>query len=383
MAKNHIATSIECERIWSSFTANLPKHVKLSRFVRLDPELGVDVPQLDEVAHMERLRRSARQQLQQDVRVKTLAVQLVAALFYWETFRQATVTEGGKVALEGRILCRFPPGSPEMAELGSFLLRASSEKSHLQFVVKDQDRIADLEGSYPLTDGMIMCMINDRRFEMHLSIRVPPRPALTEILLSMSLKNSFPISGFPRSLPTNDERTGANRNAVPSSNRWAGGSLRSRQNRTAWTTPDLDSDNRLNADIISEYANPTRGLKYNSHLFGPKLQQKASQYSLGSPEGIPLMRSTPLIREAFRALWRPARRSGNPNSSVEFGTDNSAVELDAESTNIEEDDSERAVYHRWISSLSSQDSRTVGPLAVIQSSPAELQGNHMLPVELP
>ena len=375
MAKNHIATSIECERIWADFTANLPKSVKLSRFVRLDPELGVDVPQLDEVNRMEPLQRSARQQFQRDSRVKTLAFQLIATLFYWETFKQAAGPENGEVALEGRILCRLPPGSLEMTELGKFLSRSLAENSRLHFVVKEQDRIARADGAYALTNDIVTSMIDDGRFEMHLSIRAAPRPALTEILLFFSQKDSFPISGFPRSLPTNDERPAVSRHAVPSSNRWAGGSLRSKQSRTAWTTPDLDSDSRLRAADISEYANPNRGLKYTSHAIGPGLQQKSSQYSLGGSESASAGRSTPLLREAFRALLSPSWRSRRPNSPA-------AEELEDSGPYAEEDNSERAVTQRWISSLSGQDAKGGGLPPVVQSAPAELHGNHMMPVEL-
>ncbi|KAL9097592.1 MAG: hypothetical protein Q9165_000488 [Trypethelium subeluteriae] len=383
MLKNHMATSIQCERIWTDFTVHLPKHIKLSRFVRLDPELGIDVPQLDEVDHMERLQRSVRQQFQQDTRLKALALRLVATLFYWETFKQLGEPEGGACVIEGRILCRLPPGSFEMTELGKLLHKSSTKQSQLQFIVNEQNRTAKLDQAYPLTKDVIESMIHAGRFEMHLLVRVSSGMAQTEISLFFSKKDWFPISGFPRPLVMDKERPAVNRHAVPSSNRWAGGSLRSKQTRTDWTPPDLNDSHHLRSDVISEYANPTRGLQYNRYGMNTFLRHRASPEPGSHSEDSGPRRGPPLIREAFRALLRPVARPSKVDGSPFY-----FAELESNQPHDMQDNTENAIYRRYISSLSTQSADSIrsdssNPHYMAQTSPAELFGNDTMPVELP
>jgi hypothetical protein len=80
-----MATSIECERMWGGYLDQLPKSVKSTRFVRINPELPEDVPTLDDVEKMIPLQEAAEYWLQhQATKVKRVALQLIATCFYFE-----------------------------------------------------------------------------------------------------------------------------------------------------------------------------------------------------------------------------------------------------------------------------------------------------------
>lgn len=365
MVRNHMATSITCERIWTDFITTLPKNVKSSRFVRIDPELGVDVPQLDEVQHLQRLQQSARQQFYRDNRVHTTALQLVATLFYWETYRQPVEKPDGSFLIDGRILCRFAPGSPELVELGKFLRQKVAEQCRLQFIVKEQDLVAEQDDSYPFTNDLITRMIDDARFEMHIPIHISSKVAQTELSLLFTRRDWFPVSGFPRSL-LGDERPVA-RQAVPNSNRWAGGSLRSKQARNQWVTPDLASDIRLPKDTITGYADPSHGLQYHIRQARP-----LSEHVMARKDSV--RRGAPRVRAAFRALLQI-----RPSNNIELTAAISSPEMTTFDTR------ENAAYKRWIDNLSNIGSDALSPSGTrpIQTETQELPGSHSLAVELP
>jgi hypothetical protein len=84
LAKNHMATSIECDRIWDRFLDNLPRSVKQSRMVRLNPELPSDIPALDDVKAMPRLQHDIRSRWRSDLKIYSVAVQLIATCFLFQ-----------------------------------------------------------------------------------------------------------------------------------------------------------------------------------------------------------------------------------------------------------------------------------------------------------
>jgi hypothetical protein len=84
LAKNHMATSIECERIWDRYLNNLPRAVRQSRMVRLNPELPGDIPDLDEIKSMSRLQQNVRSRWRSDLKIYNVAVQLIATCFLFQ-----------------------------------------------------------------------------------------------------------------------------------------------------------------------------------------------------------------------------------------------------------------------------------------------------------
>lgn len=79
-----MATSIECERIWRNYLDQLPRSIRSTRFVRINPELPDAVPNIDDVDKMVPLQEALESWLDNQSKVKEVAMQLVATCFYFE-----------------------------------------------------------------------------------------------------------------------------------------------------------------------------------------------------------------------------------------------------------------------------------------------------------
>jgi patatin-like phospholipase/acyl hydrolase len=222
IAKNHLATSIECDRIWEKYLDNLPRNIKQSRFVRINPELAGEIPSLDDVKAMPELQKNVRNRLKHDSMIRSLAFQLLATSFYFEHLGPiaekegvAWVAEGKSLVrsksfadwMKGRIVCRLQ-NPRDIFQLGRFFQQRRHENpTHLRFVIKEQDKVARREHLVEITNNIIYRMTNQGSFEIPIAIDISGRLAVSEIWLSMSQERVFPISGFPRCL-FDDERQG-------------------------------------------------------------------------------------------------------------------------------------------------------------------------------
>ncbi|QDS77600.1 hypothetical protein FKW77_001933 [Venturia effusa] len=121
LLKNHMATSIECDRMWSSYIDQLPKSVKASRFIRINPELPDDVPALDDVEKMIPLREAAECWLQNQTKVKKVALQLIASCFYFEVLVKLINGKDEAYVAEGksRSASRLPAMTEMEQQVGS------------------------------------------------------------------------------------------------------------------------------------------------------------------------------------------------------------------------------------------------------------------------
>jgi hypothetical protein len=79
-----MATSIECERMWRNYLDQLPRTIRSTRFIRINPELSDTVPNIDDVEKMEPLQEEVESWLDNQKQVKQVAMQLVATCFYFE-----------------------------------------------------------------------------------------------------------------------------------------------------------------------------------------------------------------------------------------------------------------------------------------------------------
>ena len=85
LLKNHMATSLECEKIWDTFLVHLPKAVQFSRFVRINPQLTGEVPEMDDVKELQSLQMKVRNFLRYNEQVRKVSLQLVATTFYFQS----------------------------------------------------------------------------------------------------------------------------------------------------------------------------------------------------------------------------------------------------------------------------------------------------------
>lgn len=80
-------TSLDCERIWNEFLTGLPDSSEESRFIRINPVLKGNVPQLDAVGQMMPLQNFVRNEAlrtDEELRYRRIAMRLVATCFYFE-----------------------------------------------------------------------------------------------------------------------------------------------------------------------------------------------------------------------------------------------------------------------------------------------------------
>jgi len=204
IAKDHVFSSFNSERIWIEFKSGIPKSVEWSRFVRLNPELTEDPPLLDEVHKMKALQSTVRSKMAQDACVKRLALQLLATSFYFELAGPISETDSGLFEAQGRICCRLPQETQEIGELGKALQAKSAGRTPF-FLIHEQDRKPEFAKKIKLDWEVLDSMIRDCQFKLKkVAFPLHNRLAATEISLCFDDGQAFPISGFPRMLIRSD-----------------------------------------------------------------------------------------------------------------------------------------------------------------------------------
>lgn len=219
IAKDHVAAGLDCDNIWSNFTNVLPGYTVCSRFVRLNPDLNEEPPALDEVDRMKPLQNTVRTQLATDGRIRRIASQLIATLFYFEpagplvekngtylvsgTICNSSFVQRHGLTTVGLIHCRLAQNSREISELG-YVLR---DKANSPFFIVQE------EASRPKTVQTIMIMPHViehmiRRHQFHMGkieITLINKLAATEMFLYLTKDEGHPVSGFPRLLLREDD----------------------------------------------------------------------------------------------------------------------------------------------------------------------------------
>lgn len=98
MAHDHMHTSLDSQRTWEEFISiRGPAGQDKARYIRLNPELEVQPPKMDEVDQLESLEEIARFRMGGDYKLQTLARQLIATSFYFETVGDVRENSAGKL----------------------------------------------------------------------------------------------------------------------------------------------------------------------------------------------------------------------------------------------------------------------------------------------
>lgn len=101
IAKDHVSSSLDCERSWDDFLNSLPKIVKQSRYIRLNPELDGHVPTLDEVGCVESIQNTVRTLMSRNPIIQQLAFRLTATSFYFELMEPILEISSGGYSAQG------------------------------------------------------------------------------------------------------------------------------------------------------------------------------------------------------------------------------------------------------------------------------------------
>jgi hypothetical protein len=99
--------------------------------------------------------------------------------------------------LVGYIFCRIPSDTREISELGKLI----RDRGSPFFLIQEEGSTPGTLQQIELTPDIISAMIQEQKFHMRkINVRLHNKLAATEIFLYLNEGESYPISGFPRSL---------------------------------------------------------------------------------------------------------------------------------------------------------------------------------------
>jgi hypothetical protein len=194
-----IKLNIDAERRWSQ-AIQQNSRIK-ERMHRVNPDLGKEPPEMDNVNEVWPLRQAVvgwLQDFKPKQQINEISCILVASTFYFERDGRAALTSPSSIMLPGTIKCRLSDNRDAMRKIGIFL---SDSRAPPAFIVENT----------PSTDkghriGVpVEAMVETGSFEeIQVSLKVPGEDTITSIMLDLpgiSAKHRrFPISGFPRAL---------------------------------------------------------------------------------------------------------------------------------------------------------------------------------------
>ncbi|KAI7772331.1 hypothetical protein LZL87_007692 [Fusarium oxysporum] len=142
---------LNCNRIRESFlTENSQLHGRSipdgeQRYVRINPDLGENVPRLDDMSMMDEAEQKTSRYLNQNRElVKETARRLIASTFFFETDPSRIKYVGNGFRCQGSILCRFVDRSDDLKALGKFLQAQVSGNFEPYFTIQEQGYASDV-----------------------------------------------------------------------------------------------------------------------------------------------------------------------------------------------------------------------------------------------
>ncbi|KAF2230441.1 hypothetical protein EV356DRAFT_536374 [Viridothelium virens] len=325
IVKNHIASSLDCERTWNDFQCRLGNS-RLSRYMRLNPKLSMEIPKLDDVQSVLELRRVVRDKMSQDSRIEEIANRLISSCFYFELTEPQSDHSAGCI-FSGRIACRLAHGTKEIGQLGRILMYRLKSGRDLCFIIQEERQTSEICQKIPISKGTIDSMIRLNQFNLGgVDIELANKLVSTEIKLCMD-NDCFPISGFPRRL-TEDENLQLNsrQNFADTNKRRLADAASPRRRRLQWEPP--------NTTHISQVWNLDSFTK-PSHVLGHASARDIERMKTYLTQG-PAPATTPndgmRIGNVFRNIGRNRRKSEHHHFAQPFLRTSyppGAVELEA------------------------------------------------------
>ena len=107
---NYIASTRDSEKTWDSYIELLdPPSNHKHRYVRLNPRIDLEPPDLDDLDSMRYLKATARASFGEDGRIQQVANKLIASSFYFERSSPKLLTTDGAIQCSGTL---WPKSSP-------------------------------------------------------------------------------------------------------------------------------------------------------------------------------------------------------------------------------------------------------------------------------
>ncbi|KAJ4391044.1 hypothetical protein N0V93_004658 [Gnomoniopsis smithogilvyi] len=218
---DRLGSLMKCKEIWNNYitettTSRQGRLGGHRRLIRIDPELRMDVPELDAVDALAQLKRNTATYLRNNpARIREIAHRLIASTFFFEKDNGSIKHRGSGYECSGTIHCRFANGSDDMKGLGGFLRNCHRNDFNPYFAVAEEETQLMREVKLPLGESLIsdMCLRGTFKFQQF-KIFVSKELAATTISLCLteepypiSTNSLLPISGFPRELISEDKTT--------------------------------------------------------------------------------------------------------------------------------------------------------------------------------
>ncbi|GAB1318162.1 FabD/lysophospholipase-like protein [Madurella fahalii] len=272
LLRMNMDTTLDCDKAWVKYETLVKLVVGClappKPMFRISPNIQTRLPALDDTSKIKELRRQARESLAGSPDLLELYPTLSHLRFISSLSRSRTGTQKGFGSQNtGRICCRLPQRSNELAGFGDHLKKQARIQGPLRVHISNEDNegkkvhIATAELS-----AMVDAMARNQPSSEPLSFELKNKAALIEMRLQFGDKasSSFFISGFPRSLSSESPIRGRPRSPQAVAGSPAGSP---RHDRVVDWKPPEQQDETYTVGIRG-YTDPSRKLGY--HISEPK-----------------------------------------------------------------------------------------------------------------
>ncbi|KAI9712097.1 MAG: hypothetical protein M1820_001806 [Bogoriella megaspora] len=238
IAKDHVASSLNCEKTWDDFLGHVPKSMDWSRFIRINPELNMNIPALDEVQSLETLRAAVVARMTEHMDI---------------------------VKVASKIACRLPQESHVVKELGKAIKNRVQGANFPFFTIHEEGQSIQSFQRVPITKEAIDAMVRKGQFHTRVvQITLANRLAASHVKLWIG-KDYYHISGSPRVLNDDDKLQSAARPSVTSNpNRWAARTHSFKTRHSTWLRSKSRAEERFQNRPLEAFTESTHVLGYAS-----------------------------------------------------------------------------------------------------------------------
>ncbi|KAK4963739.1 hypothetical protein LTR28_004481, partial [Elasticomyces elasticus] len=204
MVSYQIKLNTDADRRWAQ-VLNMDRHVDKLYKYRINPDLGMDPPELYAVDQVPELASLVPRLLQEDAKlneqVTEVSSALVASSFYFKRNGAPLSKSSSSTEVHGWICCRLENRSDDIGQLGKFIARSIPS----EFIIyNDPKNSNDVYLPVPLDS-----MVDENDFtKLEVKITISGDDMHTIIALRLPGicrgRTEFPISGFPRQLMKTD-----------------------------------------------------------------------------------------------------------------------------------------------------------------------------------
>lgn len=202
---------LDSEQIWKSFRNDVigtSSYAEMLRYERFNPKVGFTAPKMDDKGQVDKLHDDVRERLskpQMQSKIHRIAHRLIASCFYFEKTGPPREAEDHYI-VQGTICCRFTKSSDYLRSLGGFIQKHQLHSFQPYFKIRELMH-EETSQYIKISPEIIEKMTKFGYFEIG-SIVIPISLQMGLISIELNLTDNrritYPISGFPRSLTSEE-----------------------------------------------------------------------------------------------------------------------------------------------------------------------------------